>query len=90
MMSKKNKVFISCDDANHNCDKSQYKEATFLEKIKLTLHLLYCRTCREYSNNNAKLSKVINDSNVDCLELKDKQEMKDCFERELKQHQQQP
>ena len=87
-MSKKNKMFISCDDANHNCDKSQYNESSFWEKFKLTIHLLYCRACRGYSNNNAKLSKVINNSNVDCLELKDKQEMKDCFEKELKQHQQ--
>ena len=87
MMSKKNKIFISCVDANHNCDKSQYKEATFWEKFKLNIHLLYCQACRGYSSNNAKLSKVINDSNVDCLELKDKQEMKDCFEKELKQRQ---
>lgn len=90
MMNKKNKAFISCDEANLSCDKSQYNEATFWEKLKLTLHLLYCRACREYSSNNAKLSKVINDSNVDCLDLKDKQEMKDCFEKELKKRQQQP
>lgn len=87
-MNKKNKVFISCDNANHNCDKSQYNEATFWEKFKLNIHLIYCKACREYSSNNAKLSKVINNSDVDCLDLKDKQEMKDCFEKELKQHQQ--
>ncbi|MBN4047008.1 hypothetical protein JYU05_00515 [bacterium AH-315-P13] len=87
-MSKKNRIFISCDDANHNCDKSQYNEATIWEQIKLTFHLIYCRACREYSNNNGKLSKVISKSKVDCLELKDKQEMKDCFEKELKQQQQ--
>ncbi len=88
MMNKNNKVFISCDNANHNCDKSQYNEASIWEKIKLNIHLLYCRACRGYSSNNAKLSKVINKSKVNCLELKDKQEMKDCFERELKQYQQ--
>ena len=89
-MSYKNKIFISCDEASHNCDKLQYNEASFWEKIKLNIHLLYCQACRKYSSNNTKLSKIIQDSGVDCLELKDKQEMKDCFEKELKQHQQQP
>ena len=87
-MSKKNNVFISCDNANHNCDKSQYNEASFWEIFKLTIHLMYCKACREYSSNNAKLTKTINNSDIDCLDLKDKQEMKDCFEKELKQHQQ--
>ncbi len=89
-MSKKNKIFITCEEANHNCDKSQYNEATIWEKVKLTLHLLYCRACRKHSNDNAKLTKAIAESKVDCLELKDKQEMKECFEKELKQQQQQP
>ena len=87
-MKEKNNVFISCDNANHNCNKSQYNEATFWEKFKLTIHLMYCKACREYSRNNAKLTKAINNSDVDCLDLKDKQEMKDCFEKELKQYQQ--
>ena len=90
MMSKKNKMFILCDEASHNCDKSQYNEASFWEKFKLNIHLLYCQACRKYSSNNAKLSKIIKDSDVNCLDLKDKQEMKDCFEKELKQYQQQP
>lgn len=85
-MSTKNKVLISCDEANHSCDKSQYDEATFWEKIKLNIHLLYCRACRKYTRNNKQLSKVITRSEVDCMELKDKQEMKECFEAELKKH----
>lgn len=80
-------MFISCDEAAQNCDKSQYNEASFWEKIKLNIHLIYCAVCRKYSGNNAKLSKIINDSDVDCLDLKSKQEMKECFEKELKKHQ---
>lgn len=88
-MSKKS-IFISCDEANHNCNKSQYNEISYWEKFKLNIHLIYCKVCREYSSNNTKLSRVISKSNVDCLELKDKQEMKECFEKELKKQQQQP
>ena len=87
-MNDKNKVFISCNEASHNCDKSQYNEASFWEKFKLNIHLLYCKACRDYTSNNGKLSKVINKSDVDCLDLKSKQEMKDCFEAELKKNQQ--
>lgn len=86
-MSKKNNIFISCDEANHSCDKSQYNEASFWEKVKLTIHLLYCQACRKYSSNNAKLTKVIKKSDINCFDIKDKQVMKDCFEKELKQHQ---
>lgn len=87
-MSEKNKVLISCDEANHSCDKSQYNEASFWEKVKLNLHLIYCSACRKYSKNNGKLSEVITRSKVDCLDLKSKKEMKECFEAELKNHQQ--
>jgi len=86
-MGKKSKMFISCDEANHNCDKSQYNEASVWEKLKLSIHLIYCGVCRKYSSNNAKLSKIVNNSDVDCLDLKTKQEMKECFEKELKKHQ---
>ncbi len=89
-MSKKNKIFVTCEEASHNCDKSQYNEATFWEKMKLVIHILYCRACRKHSSANAKLSKAITESKVDCLKLKDKREMKECFEKELKQQQQQP
>ncbi len=67
---------MPCDEANQVCDKAQYKEASLLEKIKLNLHLLYCKTCRGYSKNNAKLTKRIEDSNLECLDPKCKEDMK--------------
>jgi hypothetical protein len=89
-MRKNNKLFITCEEANHNCDKSQYNEASFWEKVTLIIHLLYCRVCKKHSSNNTKLNKTIVKTKIDCLELKDKQKMKECFEKELKQYQQQP
>jgi hypothetical protein len=43
---------ITCDEATSICDKSQYKEATFLEKVKLNLHLFLCKKCGLYSKQN--------------------------------------
>ena len=36
---------ISCDEAVVICNKSQYKEASFSEKLKLKLHILFCSSC---------------------------------------------
>lgn len=82
-MSKKNKMFISCNEANHNCDKSQYNEASLWEKIKLNIHLIYCKACRKYSKNNSKLTQVINNSELEYLKTSEKDALKKNFEEEL-------
>ena len=80
------KFLMPCDKANHTCDKTQYKEASLWEKIKLNIHLIYCRACREYTNNNTKLTKVISESHVECLDKDCKEKMKKNFETALKKH----
>ncbi len=77
------KLFLKCDEANHVCDKSQYKEASLIEKVRLTIHLLYCKYCREYSNKNAKLTKCVVNSKVECLDNTVKKEMKVNLKKEL-------
>ena len=87
MSTTKNKFFISCDDANHNCDKSQYHEASLWEKIKLNLHLIYCRACRKYSKNNSALTKLVKNKSVDCLKVTEKEILENSFKKELSNHQ---
>lgn len=82
------KIGIPCDEANHVCDKTQYTEASLWEKIKLNIHLIYCRACRKYSSTNGKLTKVLNNSEVDCLDKKSKEAMKKDFKKALVEHQQ--
>ncbi len=77
------RLFLKCEEANHVCDKSQYHEASFIEKIKLTIHLLYCRVCRKYTKNNAKLTKCIEQSELNLLEESVKKNMKSDFNKEL-------
>jgi hypothetical protein len=83
-MSNNLKFFIPCDEANHVCDKTQYKEATLWEKIKLNLHLAYCRACRKYTKNNTKLTQKIKESKIECLDKAYKESMKKDFEEILK------
>ncbi len=82
-MSTKIKVIIPCDEANHVCDKTQYREATLWEKIKLNIHLIYCRACRKYTKNNTKLTKAINGSKVECMDRVSKETLKENFDKVL-------
>ncbi len=74
---------MKCEEANHVCDKNQYKEAGFLEKIRLTIHLIYCRACRKYSSRNNKLSKAIERSDLKTMDHKIKKEIKEVLKSEL-------
>ena len=60
------KLNITCKQAVAICDKSQYKEATFFEKIQLNIHFLCCKICTKYSEQNIFLTKLCrNKSNDD-------------------------
>ncbi|WOD42281.1 hypothetical protein [Hwangdonia lutea] len=86
MSTKKMKIMMPCEEANHVCDKTQYKEATLWEKIILNIHLIYCRACRKYSKNNSKLTKKIKEAKVECLEKKCKESMKKELTDAINQH----
>jgi hypothetical protein len=77
------KLKILCEDANHICDKSQYKEACTWEKLKLNLHLLFCRACRKYSMRNQKLSKLMDRSNIKTVPKANKDLLKEQIRKEL-------
>ncbi|WP_290702134.1 glycine dehydrogenase [Lacinutrix sp.] len=77
-----NKIFLSCDEANHTCDKTQYNDATIWEKIKLTFHLAFCGACRKYTQNNNKLTKLVVEKPIK-LNTSEKSELQSAFEQEL-------
>jgi len=77
------KLKLECHEANHICDKNQYKEATFMEKVILTIHLMYCRACRKYTAKNTKLTKLIKNPKVETLDDSAKNKLQQAFEAEL-------
>ena len=79
----KNKIFIPCEEANHVCDKTQYKEATLWEKIKLNIHLAYCSACRKYTKKNTALSKLFKNKKPQTLNVDAKEDLRSAFEKEL-------
>lgn len=74
---------MKCEEAGHVCDKSQYKEASLWEKVKLNIHLIFCSVCREYSKNNTKLSIAFKKSDVKTMPLNDKKEVKEKLCQEM-------
>ena len=64
------KLNITCDEATSICDKNQYGEATFLEKIKLNLHFIRCRICMKYTKQNMTLTKLYKGHANTCKDIK--------------------
>ncbi len=57
---------ITCDEATMICDKSQYGESTFLERMKLQFHFLGCKICRLYTKQNNLLTRIYKNEAADC------------------------
>lgn len=74
---------IKCDRACTTCDKTQYNEAKFRDRLCLVLHLIFCKSCREYVRNNRELTKHV-DSKLKKLHPEVKSEMQYKIEAELK------
>jgi len=53
------KIIISCDEATTISDKKQYVEATLWERMKMSYHMLFCKNCKVYDQQNAIITKAI-------------------------------
>jgi len=84
---KKSFLFISCDEAKHICDKTQYGEATGWERFKLGLRLSWCRFTKVYSKNNNKLSDAVQKADINCLKATERKKLQDKLGQELTKHQ---
>ena len=84
MEAKSTKLFIDCEEAKHICDKAQYNETTWWELFRLNIRLLYCNITRAYSKRNQKLSELVTDKEVTCMDNKSKADLKVKFEQQLK------
>lgn len=65
------KIKITCEEATTICTKSQYGEASLVEKIKLNIHFIFCKVCRMFTKQNAELSDI-------CTMAKRYQETHNC------------
>jgi len=67
----------SCQEISRYSDKLQYNEATFWEKLKLKLHISYCKRCHEYNTKNSLLTNLFKKNKYKALDFQDLQSIKD-------------
>lgn len=77
-------ILISKEEAFHICDKSQYYESTFWEKVKLKFRYIWCRATRLYVNRNTELTKSIKSSKLKCLDYSERKLLEDRLNEHLK------
>lgn len=77
------KLFLSCHEATHVCDKTQYKESSLWERFKLHLHIIFCSFCKNHTKKNHQLTRTIKKSNIVCLDPHSKTCMKENIQKEL-------
>ena len=77
------KLFVNCKNAGHLCDKGQYEDASFFEKLNVRFHNLICKHCSDYSERNAKLTKLLKDPKCKQMPEECKKRIREELEREL-------
>lgn len=63
---------ISCEEASAICNKKQYNEATFWEKVKHKFHILVCRACSQFAKKNTKLTSLFEKADLHSLSENEK------------------
>jgi len=72
---------ISCEKASIICNKAQYEEATFIEKIRLRFHLLWCKTCSKFTRQNTDFTTLCDKAKLQGLSEQEKLKMKEQLQR---------
>lgn len=73
---------ISCEKAAHICNKTQYREATFFEVLKLRFHLFICKTCSKATEQNNKLTTLCDKAKLHSLSSQEKVKMKEQLKKQ--------
>ena len=74
---------ITCEEAAHICNRKQYKEASWKERVQLFLHILICKTCASFSKKNTQLTSLCDEANLQSLSSRDKENMKKKLQEEI-------
>lgn len=73
---------ISCEKAADICTRAQYSEATFVERLKLRFHIVFCKICAAYTKQNTKLTSLCDKANLHSFSKMEKEKMKERMRRQ--------
>lgn len=74
---------ITCEEAAHICNRKQYKEASWKQRIQLYLHILICKTCATFSKKNTQLTDLCDKAKLHSLSSRDKEQMKRQIQEQI-------
>jgi len=74
---------ITCEEAQIICHKTQYKDASFWETLKLRFHILVCKACASFSQKNTRLTALCETASLHSLSDKDKVRIKRKLEDKI-------
>ena len=66
----------SCQKVAEFSDKQQYAEASFWEKLRVQVHILYCKHCHAYHHKNEELTQLLKKHQFKFLSKSEKEEIK--------------
>lgn len=76
-------IIFKCNEASHICDKSQYKESSFIERLLMRMHQWMCKVCREHSAENTKLTEIIQKADLKTMPAERKDELRQVIQQEI-------
>ncbi|RNC89244.1 MAG: hypothetical protein ED555_07015 [Allomuricauda sp.] len=74
---------ISCEEASDICNKSQYKEASIWQIVKLQFHFVYCKVCKKYSRKNSQLTSLCKKADLHTMPSNEKEALKRSLEEKF-------
>ena len=74
---------ISCEKAATICNKVQYEDASFMEKLKLRFHLLICKSCSAFTKKNTEFTALCEKANLQGLSDQEKLKMKEQLQKKI-------
>ena len=85
-MSLKSIMRLSCSEAANICDKTAYRESGFLERLKLRIHLYFCRNCQKYNKKNKRLNELLTQARMHSCSREEKEIFKERIQKNLSNH----
>ena len=73
-----------CEKTTKLCDKREYKEASLREIVLINLHVLRCKTCRDYSHKTVRFTQNLRKCSLKSLSQDQKHILKQQIDEELR------
>ena len=74
---------MNCEEARRFCDKEEYAEASFAERLRFRLHLWFCLACKQYKKQNKKLSNLLKKAALKTCTPAEKRAFQEQLKKEL-------